>query len=211
MWKLDNPLIQALDKLTDLVLISVVWLVLCLTVVGIGPAMTALYYASVKSIRRDRGSAVGEFFRCIRENWKLSAGCGLIFTVLGAALLLFDVPQILPMFRGSWSAAGLLSAVKAVLIGGIAVCLFPLISRYQVRFSGALVTALTLSVRHFPAILAILALVLGAGLAVFSLPLLILILPGGVCVAASYLMEPVLLSILPPQEESPGTDRWYLE
>ena len=52
----------------DLVALGVLTLILCIPVVTICPAVTALYYSVAKSVRRGRGGPYREYFRSFREN-----------------------------------------------------------------------------------------------------------------------------------------------
>ena len=52
----------------DLVALGVLTLILCIPVVTICPAVTALYYSVAKSVRRGRGGPYKEYFRSFKEN-----------------------------------------------------------------------------------------------------------------------------------------------
>ena len=212
MFRYDSPVIQAIDKIADLLLLGLLTLLLSLTLVCAGPAATALYYAVAKSIRRDRGSAFKNYFHSFRENFRVSMILGIPFAVFFAALAVYDLPAILALFvQESTVSLGwsLLSVVKATLVIGIASYLFPLISRFQVTVKGALITSLTLAVRCFPITLILIATVMAAALLVTTVPWTVFLLPGCVSLLHSYLLDPVFRALLP--KDSTGDDPWYRE
>ena len=87
----------------DLVALGVLTLILCIPVVTICPAVTALYYSVAKSVRRGRGGPYREYFRSFRENLlqgialsvilALSFGCPVLsrFRFKTAQILLFSL------------------------------------------------------------------------------------------------------------------------
>lgn len=47
----ENPVIAFLNKMADLILLNLIFLLCCIPVVTIGPAITALYAVSLRSVR----------------------------------------------------------------------------------------------------------------------------------------------------------------
>ena len=62
-FNLDNPFFSIMGKIFDMMVISVVYILICIPIITIGPATTALYYVVVKLIRRERGYVFSEFFK----------------------------------------------------------------------------------------------------------------------------------------------------
>lgn len=82
----DGRFMGIVNGFGELIMLSVVFLVCCIPIVTIGPAVTSLYYAVIKSVRRGRGTPLGEFF----SSMKRTMGKGILITVeiiaVGAAL-----------------------------------------------------------------------------------------------------------------------------
>ena len=66
----DNRIMRALGKLFDIGDLSIVFILFCIPVVTIGAALTALYYTTVKVVRRERGYVFHEFWHCFKTNFK---------------------------------------------------------------------------------------------------------------------------------------------
>ena len=47
LFGLDSPIMQALSRLADLIILSFLWLVCCLPVVTIGPASAAMCFVAM--------------------------------------------------------------------------------------------------------------------------------------------------------------------
>ena len=58
----NSPVIAFLNKMTDLILLNVLFIISCLPVFTIGAATTALYYVCIISIRQGDGYVVKRYF-----------------------------------------------------------------------------------------------------------------------------------------------------
>ena len=68
----ENPVIAFLNKMADLILLNLIFLLCCIPVVTIGPAITALYAVSLRSVRYGDGYVIQTFFRSFKQNFKQS-------------------------------------------------------------------------------------------------------------------------------------------
>ena len=83
-FDLDNPFIQFLNRLTDVVILNVICLICCIPIVTIGTSITALHYVTMKMARNEEGYIVSDFFKSFRENFRQSAiiwGIFLLVTI----------------------------------------------------------------------------------------------------------------------------------
>ncbi len=219
MWSLfnpDNKFAQFVIKFVDTIIVSFLWIFLCFTVIGIGPATMALYHTCVKVIRRDRGTLLKEFFGSIREGWKTAIPAGIIAIILVVSGVLVDIPNFLILFIQESSGQliyGIISAVKLFIALGILCYLFPIISRFRVGIVKAVILSVVFSFRHF---LTTIGLVLGTALAIFALantPVLLFVLPALYMLGVSCLMERILKKHMTKEDREldQSKDQWYLE
>ena len=204
----ESPLMGFLNKTGQLIALSCLWLLGCLPIVTIGTSTTALYYAVIKSVRREQGSAIQEFWRSYKANLPRGIAVTLSAGIL-AAVLLVNL-KVLIASDGSiplrWaSALGLLVLACA----GIYIC--PVLSRFTMKTFSAWKLAFAMSFRffHFTLAIALGAAAVGA-LLFYILPIpTAAILPGLCCLAATYPMEKALRAFMPPKEENDNA--WYYE
>lgn len=146
----DNPFMQALARIGDLMILSIITLVLCLPVVTFGPAVTALF-KTVYALTLDTCSGVvAAYFRAFRDNFKQAAIVGIAMLVALTALVC-DFMLLRLYFAGTaYQALLVLIVILALLVLGLTAYLFPLISRYNNTLSEHLRNAAILMVLHFP-------------------------------------------------------------
>ena len=204
----EGPLMGFLNKTGQLIVLSCLWLVGCLPIVTIGTSTTALYYAVIKSVRRERGSAVKEFLHSYKNNL-LRGITAVVPAGLLAAVLVLNL-RILIGSDGSvvlrWAAA-----LGLALLAGSGVYICPVLSRFTMKVWSAWKLAFVMALRFLPRTLVILAGAAAvAAVQFYILPIPTLaILPGACCYGVTYLMEKVLRAYMPPKEENDNA--WYYE
>lgn len=217
-FSLDGAFLSAASKTGQVAILNLLWLLCCMPVFTIGASTAAFYYAAAKSIRRGRGYPYKEFFRCFKRVF-----CkGALFTILAlaAGILLYLGTAAVRIREGGVQAAG-----AAVLLGiaalwmAVLFYLFPVLSRFDISFGRLILLSLFMAIRHIrqTLLLSVGAVLLAWLLLVLPMPL-VLILPGAFCLAATYIMEPLLQKYMPKPEEGAAPrkgdaeeDAWYYE
>lgn len=90
IFGLDGGIMKFLSKVSDICIISILWLICCLPIVTIGASTTAAYYTMVKVVKREIGTLHKEFFRSFRMNFKDSIVINLIYLFL-MIILAFNI------------------------------------------------------------------------------------------------------------------------
>lgn len=215
-FNMDNGFFSFLGKVCDVIFLSVIWVVLCIPLITIGPANTALYYATVKVIRRERGYLFREFFKSFKLNFKRGAIIGVVLTIV-YIILTFDL-------YASWSSLGNATSMGSILFGiyiaiillitSFTIYVFPILSRFDMTVKQLVKTAFYMSMRHLPSSIGMLIVTAAAIIGVMFIPLLIFLVPAVATFLNSFLMERVLKKYMPKSEdgeEDTSKDEWYLE
>jgi uncharacterized membrane protein YesL len=227
-FNMDNGFFTALGKICDIIFLSAIWVLICIPVVTIGPANTALYYATVKVIRRERGYLFREFFKSFRLNFAKGAIVGVILTIMFIILGL-DLLTAWANLAGSSTMNSVFFGVY-VAITFLLVCfsiyVFPILSRFDMKVGQLLKASAFMSMRHLPFTIVMVAVQVAAIIGAIYIPILIFVLPATVAFINSHLMERILKKYMPKPEDanqsadqsaenetehSPAKDEWYLE
>ena len=215
----DNKFFTGMSKIFDMLVLSLLWLILCLPIITIGPASTAFYYTVVKVIRRERSYLLKEFFRSFRLNFKQGAILTLIYVVFIVVAYVDFRYAITLIEEGKQSGSMMLGIfiVLTVFVIFSVIYVFPVLSRFTVTIKNLFKWAFFLSIRHIGWTLLIGVMFVGFGIIMFFsffwMPPLVIILPGVYTLVASFPMEKVLKKYMPQEEttEEDGIDRWYNE
>lgn len=153
----DNKVLQVLGLLGDLMLLNVLWIVCCLPVVTIGPATTALYYTTLKLVRKKESYLTRMFFRSFRQNLKQGIQMTL-FLLLFCVILYLDSRIAGNTAISYGKILSILFLVLTCVLVMTASYAFPLLAQFENTVKGTLKNALFMSVWHLPYTLVILVL-----------------------------------------------------
>ena len=214
LFNMENAFFRFMGKLFDVVALNLVFIIVCIPLVTIGPAISALYYASVKSIRRDRSYPIKEFFKALKRDFKQSFIVGLIL-VLAAAIIYVDIRFVVDYIKNNFTAMRYVYLVIGLVISFISVYIFPLISRFSLKISGLFRLSFYLAIRHLlTTIVSIILLFGGFVLVYISAGLALLFVPVSVNLLISIMMEKVLvkcMDMVQTDEDNENKDQWYLD
>lgn len=214
-FNMDNGFFTVLSKICDIIFLSVIWAILCIPIITIGPANTAMYYATVKVIRKERGYLFREFFKSFRLNFKRGAIIGLVLTLI-TAIMIFNLIVTWGAIDGSNKSSmffGVYVAISFVVLC-FSIYVFPILSRFDMTIKQLIKAASFMSMKHLLSTLGMAIVTVATVIAILFLPILIFILPATSVLINSLLMERVLKKYLPKpvvqEGEAPIKDEWYL-
>ncbi|HHX12444.1 MAG TPA: YesL family protein [Clostridiales bacterium] len=214
-FNLENGFFTTLSKIADIILLSVVWSLLCIPIITIGPATTALYYSTVKAIRRDRGYLFKEFFKSFKQNFKRGTIAGVIMTLITLFLGfdLFWAWMNMSAIENSSILLGIFIALS-VMFACFSIYVFPILSRFDMTIKQLFKAAMFMAIKHLPSTVVMFAIIAICAIGIFFIPILIFIIPAGAAFIISLLMERILKKYMPESQgsgEETGVDEWYLE
>ncbi len=176
LFNLDNPVMQALGRIADVMIVNLLTLIsfvpLVLVIVGIGslgqapgllvmaalfvaalpvgPALTAMYYISLKMVRNEDSYIVRSYFKSYRDNFGQSVAIWAIFLVFfvfafyDIYMLLHDKNSLFPTWMNY------LILVVLFLLWCIFLWVFPVESRFVNTVGGTIRNAMVMTVAAFP-------------------------------------------------------------
>ena len=146
----ENLVFRMLSKGVDFVGLSLLWLLLCIPIVTIGPATAALYYTVVKVFRQKKEDAFRTYLKASQENLKQ----GILVTLVCLPIAVFLAWGYNVMASNVSTSAGVVMymAYYVVLLVPAAIfCyLFPLMGRFSFQTGALFRTAFIMALRHLP-------------------------------------------------------------
>ena len=146
----ESFLWRPLGVLGDLVVLSLLWTVLSLPLVTLGPASAALYDAAVHGLRQREGASLTRFLSTFRRELKEGVLSSLFWLGLALALglALWAALRFLPVCAEHWPLMLSLALLAAFFLLGILCWVYPLLSRFTMGLSSLHVTALRLALGY---------------------------------------------------------------
>ena len=203
LFSIDGPVMGALGKIADFMILSLLWLMCCIPVITFGAATAALYYVTLKMARGEASGVAKLFFKALKENMKAGIVFTLVFALAGAVLYL-DYTLMLQL-------SGALGAVLRVVFMALGICClltalytFPLQAQFVNTVKGTLTNAFWFALRNLGITLLVLLVHASPLLLVFLslenllklLPLLLLLLPSVIAFISSVLLMKVFKPLM---------------
>ena len=207
LLNINNPVMQFLGKVFDLLILNLIWLICCIPVITIGPATTAMYYVAMKIAKDEYSEVLRPFFRSFKQNFLQGLVLELIFVAFGF-LLFFDYRFAL-MFEGTAEKIMVGAFVFFGVVYWVIVCYtYPLLSQYSNSILGTIKNALVLAMSKVITALEIGLLNLAPILVLYLfpdtvgwiVPLLIFLAPAFIALLVSMLFKTVLENFIRTQE-----------
>lgn len=131
LFSLDNPLVQFLARVGEMILVNTLFLLSCIPVFTIGAAFTALHKVTQNIAADENGGVFRTYCRAFRENFKQATAAWLVMLVFFVGMFC-NLMLILSYFTGN-TALILECALGVIVVMMLAIGahLFPLIARYE--------------------------------------------------------------------------------
>ena len=198
----ENDLMIMLSEITDILFLSIFWLLGSFLVITAGPATAALYDAVYHGFRLRENDSWHRFLRSFRTNFKT----GLLASIPVGAILAVMLWVLTMLFAAA--ASGMVSWIlfvaagfAALLLIGVLAVIFPLLSRFETGVGQLIGNAFRLALANLPRTAALAVI---HGLTIFAcvryvLPLLFL--PALCMLVSTFLIEPMLKPYLPGADD----------
>lgn len=150
LFNYENPFIQFLVRVGDLIILNVLFILCSAPVVTLGASLTALHRVTQNMLFAQEEPLLKAFFRAFRQNFKQSTLAWLVELVVIVSLVC-DVLLVMAYFNGGLAKAMyILVAVLAILVAGVYAYLMPLIARYENGMRQQVNNAVVLAIIKLP-------------------------------------------------------------
>ena len=149
LFAMDGKLAVLLNKIADLVILNLLWVVCCIPVVTAGAATTAFAYELLKLARDEESYVFTGFFRQFKENFKQSTIVWLTYLVIGAVVY-FDIRALGLMELSVKPVLAVVLYMIAFLALASMFYAFPVMAFFRNSTKKVFKNSLLLAVAHLP-------------------------------------------------------------
>ena len=148
-FNLDSPLMQALNKVADLMWLNILTLICCIPVITVGPALTALHYMALKMARDEECYITRDYFK----SFKLNLRQGIVIWLIELVIVSLLIGDFL-ILQNSEVAFGepmrVILMVVAVLVLFLFTFVYPVLAKFDNTVMRTLKNALFIGILQFP-------------------------------------------------------------
>ena len=152
----DSPCFEFMNTLAAFIGLNVLFLITCLPIVTIGPALSALYTVTLKEARKEQGYIFSTYLKAFKKNFPQSAAAFLIQLVL-AFIFVFNAVFWGEQNTVSGNICMFLMTLLLVVLAFSFLYTFPLLARFQNSLKQTLKNSVAIAVTHPKTTLGLLA------------------------------------------------------
>lgn len=149
LFNMDNGIFAVLGKMADLMILNVVFLITCIPIITIGPAVTGLYTVTLKMVKNEESYIIRSYLAAFKANLKKSIVLGLIVGVM-ILILISDFWIVLTHTGISWS----LLSIALIAIAFFTILLISYVFPVQAKFENSIINILKnsflIALAHLP-------------------------------------------------------------
>ncbi len=142
-----SKLLNFINRLLDILLLNILWIVSCLPIITVGAATTAAYSVLLKMLTDEEGYIARSFFKEFKLNFKKSTCIWILQAVLLYALYL-DY-QIVTKTETPSIVLLIISIISTVLVFTGFLYVYPLTARYENTVKNTILNSIQLSFKFF--------------------------------------------------------------
>lgn len=207
IFSLEGPVGRVLSRFTDLLTLSVLWILCSIPLITVGASTTALYTMALRMVRNEEGKISEGFFRAFKDNFKDATIIHLILTALTFLTIFYVmVIGVLPeRMQTFFYGASLLFIVLLLMEIQF---VYPVQARFSNTIWNIMKFAWVMAAGHLPVFLLTVlitglplwTLLLSTGLFIRSFPAWVLLGPGLIAWLNSYLFHYCFKKYIPDEE-----------
>ena len=145
-FSIDSPLYKFMQRLTDVFLLNLLWILFSLPIVTVGCSTAAAFSVGMKFVDESEGHIWNDFIAAFKANWKQGLPLGLISIVAVIAVRLdFFIAENTEGNSLPFLIAGFLTAFFLLFS---LIYAFPLIVRYENTIPNSLKHSFRLGMKH---------------------------------------------------------------
>ncbi len=188
----DSPFMEYLEKIMDIIILSVLWLMCCIPFFTMGTSTTAIYYVMINKVNKKDIYVFKNFFISFKDNFKQTILIDIVTKVF-IAIILVNLYIISGYLVVAEPIKVILSCVQLVLlieVVFVSTYLYAIIAKIKMSSKEALKLAFVLSHKHVFTTIAIIlvAVILVAIFFMLGNLLYMLIAPGIYFLISSFLL-----------------------
>lgn len=150
LFRYDNKFFEILGKITNIVILNLLFIISCLPVITIGASTTALYYVAMQMVKEEETYIVKEFIKRFKENFKISTLVWCIMLIIGSVLAV-------DLYASTLISNKLISNILKLVFTMISIIyifaltyVFPIISKFENTIKNTIINSILISIQNLP-------------------------------------------------------------
>ncbi len=161
IFDMDSGFFRVLSRVADLMILNLIFVVCCIPIVTIGPALTAMYYVTMKMAANEEGYIIRGFFKSFRQNFRQALIIWVIMLLIGC-LLATDLLILRDATGTVFRLMRVFILATGIVYFMVMTYVFPILAKFENSVRATLKNALFMAILDFPRTVLMLAITVAA-------------------------------------------------
>lgn len=150
LFSYDSKFFIVLGKVSNIVILNLLFLISCIPIITIGTSITATYFVAMKIVRDEEAYIVKEFIIRFKENFVKSTKIWFIMIATGIVLG-FDYYISSLISNGLMKSTLQLSlTIVSIIFVFVLTYVFPITSKFENTIKNTIINSILISIKHLP-------------------------------------------------------------
>lgn len=150
LFKYDNKFFEILGKITDVVILNLLFIISCLPIITIGTSITASYSVAMRMVKDQETYITREFIKRFKENFKTSTIVWSIMLIIGGVLGFDFYMSKLVLNESISKVLQLVFTVISIIYIFTLTYVFPIISKFENTIKNTMINSTLMSIQNLP-------------------------------------------------------------
>ncbi len=150
LFKYDNKFFEILGKITDVVILNLLFIISCLPIITIGTSITASYSVAMRMVKDQETYMTREFIKRFKENFKTSTIVWSIMLIIGGVLGFDFYMSKLVLNESISKVLQLVFTVISIIYIFTLTYVFPIISKFENTIKNTMINSTLMSIQNLP-------------------------------------------------------------
>lgn len=155
LFRYDNKFFEILGKVTDVVILNLLFIISCLPIITIGASITSSYSVAMRMIKDEDIYIVKEFVKRFKENFKTGTIVWGIMIIVGMFLGIDIYMSMLVSNESISKVLQLLFTMISIIYIFTLTYVFPIISKFENTIKNTIMNSILMSIHNLPYTIAI--------------------------------------------------------
>ena len=150
LFSYDSKFFEGLGKITNIVILNLLFIISCLPIITIGASITALYYVAMQMVKGQETYIVKEFIKRFKENFKTSTLVWCLILIIGGVLVVDLYMSTLISNKLISNILKLLFIMISIVYIFTVIYVFPIISKFENTIKNTVINSILISIQNLP-------------------------------------------------------------
>lgn len=195
----DNLFFKLIYAISDIAVLSILWMIGCLPIVTIGASTKALFYIAGKKVAGEESKLVSDFFRSYKDNFLQSILITIFLAIMWISSLTYFM-MVYASLRNGFNLSMIIMILVAFEVMMMTIYMCALLAKYELKTFIIIKNSFLFTHAYFLESIKAFGVIVAMLFCLLMVPGLLIILPGAIALTASHFVRQSIYKFLERQK-----------